>query len=190
MFRQQRGDEAVDYLQQAVAVAREQRLQAQIALAQRLLGEALTALSQFGPALDSLQSAHASLVEMGMSLEQAICLVALGNCYLNLSQPVAGHRILIGKRWISKSSCRLTPIEKPGRNGTIEVTDNAPRYKRIDTCLKERPDGSQPLCERSAARLLALNEPCVSPFDASDAKRLRISSKPAKSNTSMRMITR
>ncbi|MFN8597858.1 MAG: CHAT domain-containing tetratricopeptide repeat protein [Anaerolineae bacterium] len=91
LFRQQRGDEAVDFLRQALAVAHEQGSQAQIALAQRLLGEALTALNQFGTALDSLQSAHASFVEMGMSLEQAICLVALGNCYLNLSQPAAAQ---------------------------------------------------------------------------------------------------
>lgn len=86
LFRQRRSDEAIAFLQQALAVAREQGSQAQIALAQRLLGEALTALDQFDAALEPLQSAHAAFVDMGMSLEQAICLVALGNCYLNLSK--------------------------------------------------------------------------------------------------------
>lgn len=91
LFRQQRSDEAVTYLQRALAVARGQGAQAQIALAQRLLGEALAALDQFDDALEPLQNAHAGFVEMGMSLEQAICLVALGNCYLNLAQPAAAH---------------------------------------------------------------------------------------------------
>ena len=91
LFRQQRSAEAVTYLQRALAVAHEQGSQAQIALAQRLLGEALAAIDQFDAALEPLHNAYAAFLDMGMSLEQAICLVALGNCYLNLSQPAAAQ---------------------------------------------------------------------------------------------------
>lgn len=91
LFRQQRSAEAITYLQRALAAAHEQGTQAQIALAQRLLGEALAALDQFDAALDPLHSALAAFVDMGMSLEQAICLVALGNCYLNLSNLAAAQ---------------------------------------------------------------------------------------------------
>lgn len=84
-FLEDKGSEAIPYLQEALAIAQEHQAQGQIAFGQRLLGEALCAVGRREEALGYLKAAQASFAETGMVTEQAAALVALGKCYADMA---------------------------------------------------------------------------------------------------------
>ncbi|HLF25885.1 MAG TPA: CHAT domain-containing protein [Anaerolineae bacterium] len=91
LLNEGQGAEAITFLDRALVAAQEQGSQPQFAFAQRLLGEVLCALGRPEDALMHLKLAYDRFIEMGMNLEQAICLATLGNCYLQMSDKSAAR---------------------------------------------------------------------------------------------------
>jgi tetratricopeptide (TPR) repeat protein len=90
-FLEQKKEEAVAFLQKGLALARQQGDKAQIAQAQRLLGQALCASGRTDEAYAYLQTAEASFAEMGMFVEQAACQVAWGLYHQQLGDILAAQ---------------------------------------------------------------------------------------------------
>ncbi len=95
-FAQDMWSEAIAQLENALAVSKAYNSRPQIALAQRLLGEALTTIGNVEKALESLTSAESNFAEMGMVMEQAASLVALGNHYVQV-EATEMARVVFGK---------------------------------------------------------------------------------------------
>ena len=90
-FYENKGAEAIHFLEEALAVSQQQTARPQIALAQRLLGEALCTLDRPKEAVDHLGTAAHEFADMGMVLEQATCLAALGTFHSLMSDRRAAH---------------------------------------------------------------------------------------------------
>lgn len=80
-FQQDKVQEALDSLKEALEVALRHGNKPQAVLARRLLGEALTQTGKFDEALMVLEQAQADASEMEMQMELASCLIAIGTCY-------------------------------------------------------------------------------------------------------------
>jgi CHAT domain-containing protein len=78
-------DEAVAALKAALEISREFGMAPQTALAERRLGEMLSRSGQLAEARGWITSAEAKFHEMGMSIEQADSLTALGDYYTRVS---------------------------------------------------------------------------------------------------------
>ncbi len=87
LFSQKEYVKAIDYLETSLQAASTHNVRPQVALAQRLLGEALLSTERNAEALDYLTQAKSDFAEMGMTMEQAAALVAIGFYYLKTSAP-------------------------------------------------------------------------------------------------------
>lgn len=83
--------DAIYALQQALAAAQLQDNPAQIALGQRLLGEALAKAGEVEEAFDYLEVATKQFDEMGLVMEQAVCQIAWGHYYQQIDNPQAAR---------------------------------------------------------------------------------------------------
>ena len=86
LFEQGEHATAIDYLEIALNIAEKYGVQPQAALARRLLGEALSRIGRDDEALNYLEQSKSSFAEMSMTMEHAASLVALGACYVQLSE--------------------------------------------------------------------------------------------------------
>lgn len=86
-FQQDRVQEALDSLKEALEVSLRHGIKPQIVLARRLLGEALAQTGKYDEALEVLGQAQADAAEMEMQMEVASCLVAAGTCYVACARP-------------------------------------------------------------------------------------------------------
>ena len=77
--------ESIDWLEKSLATAEKYDIPSQAALAQRLLGEALLRTEQYSRAKLNLEGALSKFSAMGMMMEEAASLVALGSFYLETS---------------------------------------------------------------------------------------------------------
>jgi tetratricopeptide (TPR) repeat protein len=80
-FQQEKVQEALDSLKDALEVSLRHGIKPQTVLARRLLGEALAQTGKYDEALEALGQAQADAAEMEMQMELASCLVAAGTCY-------------------------------------------------------------------------------------------------------------
>lgn len=81
-FQQDKVQEALDSLKEALEVSLRHDNKPQTVLARRLLGEALTQTGKYDEALVVLEQAQADASEMEMQMELASCFVAIGTCYV------------------------------------------------------------------------------------------------------------
>jgi len=87
-FFEQGGEaEAIQALERSLAIAEEFGIRPQAALAKRLLGEALIHSARSGEALSHLEEARSEFAAMGMVMEWAACLLALGSFYQSIAEP-------------------------------------------------------------------------------------------------------
>lgn len=86
LFRQNDNKGAVDYLKKSLDIATRHGVKPQSALAKRLLGEGLSRTGQDAEALYYLNEAFDEFTSMGMVMDQAFTLVALGMHYSQLSE--------------------------------------------------------------------------------------------------------
>ena len=86
-FQQGRNEEAIACLKESLSNSLAHDLRPQTVIARRLLGEALTQTGNYQEALEYLQQAQTDSAEMGMQMESAACLVAIGTCFAALSRP-------------------------------------------------------------------------------------------------------
>jgi len=77
-LQQKRIPDAIQSLKQSLGVANTYEMRPQSALAKRLLGESLMGEADNNKALNYLEQAYSDFAEMGMALEQANCLLAIG----------------------------------------------------------------------------------------------------------------
>ncbi len=82
-----RFDEAAAALDSALKISLDSGLAPHIALSERLLGEMLIRAGDLSRAFSLLTSAEAKFGQMGMSIEQAACLAALGDYHLQAAHP-------------------------------------------------------------------------------------------------------
>jgi len=87
-FRQGEVESAIINLKKSLALANKNKLHPQAALAQRLLGEVLLHNKQYSEAKQNLEEAYSAFTKMGMALEQAACLVALGTYNIEISKSI------------------------------------------------------------------------------------------------------
>jgi tetratricopeptide (TPR) repeat protein len=80
-FQQDKAQEALDSLKEALDVSIRHGNKPQTVLTRRLLGEALAQTGKYDEALMVLDQAQADASEMEMQMELASCLVAIGTCY-------------------------------------------------------------------------------------------------------------
>lgn len=85
-FQQGRDEEAIACLKESLANSLAHDLRPQTAIARRLLGEALTRTGKHQDALEYLHQAQVDAAEMGMQMETAASLVAIGFCFAALSR--------------------------------------------------------------------------------------------------------
>lgn len=76
---------AIEFLRKSLAIAEAHNLRPQAALTRRLLGEALLNEKNYDHAYNYLQQAITDCSEMGMIMDRAACMVALGIYYTTLS---------------------------------------------------------------------------------------------------------
>ena len=86
-FQQGKEAEAIAMLEQSLLVAGQYGIRPQFALAKRLLGEALIQSPRRAEALSHLEQAQSDFAEMGMLMEHAACLLALGSYYESILEP-------------------------------------------------------------------------------------------------------
>ncbi|MBC8332734.1 MAG: CHAT domain-containing protein [Anaerolineae bacterium] len=86
-FKQDDFTQSITWLEKALTIANEHGITPQAALAQRLLGEVFTHSGEYEQAQQNLDAAYSQFCEMEMLLEQATCLVALGNLYRETDMP-------------------------------------------------------------------------------------------------------
>lgn len=79
LFKEGKEAEAVAVLRQVLAMARRHDDLVEIALSQRLLGEALCALEQPAEAAEHLQAAATNFARIGLVMEEAACQIAWGS---------------------------------------------------------------------------------------------------------------
>lgn len=80
-FQQDKVQEALDSLKEALEVSLRHGIKPQIVLARRLLGEALAQTGKHEEALLVLEQAQVDASEMEMQMELASCLIATGTCF-------------------------------------------------------------------------------------------------------------
>lgn len=85
-FKQGRATEALQSLERSHAISKEYGLRPQTALALRLLGDGFIHSPRHEEALPTLDAALRDFTDMGMSMEQAACLVSLGSYHASLSK--------------------------------------------------------------------------------------------------------
>ena len=85
LFKQKETVKARDYLVMSLDDAMLHGMRPQAALARRLLGETLFRHGENIQALNYLNQAQSDFIEMGMIMEQAATLVAMGMCYASIS---------------------------------------------------------------------------------------------------------
>jgi tetratricopeptide (TPR) repeat protein len=84
-FQQGREVDAIECLQEALAVSLAHGVRPQAVLARRFLGEALVQTGRYEEALDHLKQAQTGFSDMGMSMELAATLAASGTCHALMS---------------------------------------------------------------------------------------------------------
>jgi tetratricopeptide (TPR) repeat protein len=85
-IQQDKDDQAIDCLQEALAVSMNYGVRPQTALTRRLLGEALVQSGTYDEALRHLTQAYTEFSDMDMQKDMAACLVAMGACYQSPSE--------------------------------------------------------------------------------------------------------
>ncbi len=118
-FEAGRENDAIDALQQALAAAQRQNNQAQTALGQRLLGEALPQAGEKASAFAYLQAAAGQFEEMGLVMEQAACQAAWGRYYQQLADPQAARTAWT--RSLQLSQGMMPDISWPAHAGLAQI---------------------------------------------------------------------
>lgn len=85
-FQQDRNEEAIECLKKSMDTALKYGVKPQVILARRLLGEALARIGDYRQALEHLRRAQVDSTEMGMQMEMAAALVAMGDCLIPLTR--------------------------------------------------------------------------------------------------------
>ena len=85
-FAEGREQDAVDSLKESLAVSLAYGVRPQATLARRLLGEALVQTGNYKDALEYLNQAQTDFSDMGMFMDLAATLVALGTCHALMSE--------------------------------------------------------------------------------------------------------
>lgn len=86
-FQQDQKQPALEALERSLEIAENFGIRPQAALAKRLLGEALLHGAQSEQALKFLEQALSDFEAMGMTMEQAACLISFGTYYQTISAP-------------------------------------------------------------------------------------------------------
>lgn len=94
LFSLNRHGEAIDFLKKSLDIALKNKLRPQAALARRLLGDALSRLDNNTKALPYLRKAHDEFAEIGMVMERAATLVAMGNYYAQINETEKASSVL------------------------------------------------------------------------------------------------
>lgn len=84
---QGKGSHAVECLEKSLSIAEQYGIKPQASLARRLLGEVLIQIGRGAEAIQHLEQAQSDFTDMGMSMEQAASLVALGTAYAAIHDP-------------------------------------------------------------------------------------------------------
>jgi tetratricopeptide (TPR) repeat protein len=84
---QGKGSNAVECLEKSLSIAEQYGIKPQASLARRLLGEVLIQIGRGTEAVKYLEQAQSDFMDMGMSMEQAASLVALGTAYTAIHDP-------------------------------------------------------------------------------------------------------
>ncbi len=87
-FDQGQATDGITALEKSLEIAEKHGLRPQAALAQRLLGEALVSIGQLEEGREHLEGAISDFREMGMIMENAAALIALGSYHTKRSQPM------------------------------------------------------------------------------------------------------
>ncbi len=96
--------EAATALESALEISRETGLPGQVALAERQLGEMLLRSGDTKQALTLLTSAEACFRQMGMTIEQAVSLAALGDFYAQTSAPNEAEKAFLDALALSQGA--------------------------------------------------------------------------------------
>jgi tetratricopeptide (TPR) repeat protein len=86
-FQQGQRNEAIKSLEQSLDIAEKHKMSPQAALAKRILGEALIPTERSVEALKYLEQARSEFAGMGMSMEQAACMIPIGTYFQSVSEP-------------------------------------------------------------------------------------------------------
>lgn len=94
LFSLNRHGEAIEFLRKSLDIALKNKLRPQAALARRLLGDALSRFDNNAKAFPYLRKAHDEFAEIGMVMEQAATLVAMGNYYVQINESDKARSVL------------------------------------------------------------------------------------------------
>lgn len=140
-YRQQRGNEAMDWLQRALTLATAQGELPLVARAHQLLGTHRLEDGAWAMAEEHLQTAVSHFITMGMITEQAACHLALGRVYAGLEQPQAAQ-----SAW--QQAIALSDTTEIRWQAEMELAHHASQQQTVADALRHYRAGVTALTEQ------------------------------------------
>jgi len=114
--------EAIECLEKSLEIAHQYNLILQANLAKRLLGEAFLRSRKYDIAKQYLDEALLNFTQLGMNLEKAICLVAIGRYHIELSEYSEAKTAL--EEALHISQCNFPEIDWRSYAGLAELAED------------------------------------------------------------------